>query len=932
MFRQSSKSSRVQAHKRLGDILLEDDVISKRQLNEALERQRNEAGFIGQILVEQKALTQDALTNYLVKQCRIPHLNLLDYEIDPEALRQVSEEVCLKYYVLPIDKLGRILTLAMVDPLDSRALKEIQRLTPDLRIKPMLCNWEHYQAVVKRIFNKETQKPDGLDEKYAYLGVAGTASSSGDRREGYSSGLGTIEDDVPHLDSAIEATFVSMPDDVQLKPRERAPKHKPVTPEQPTPGEPGQSPFAAPAVQDIHALADAVRDSIRDAMSDLVDAVARSTGRNTETPDAAQLVGAVQQSLENTINILAEELRQERNVLQAEIKALGASLAETGAAQPETLSDTMHIDTGTVLQEALGNMAEQLREISEAFKTSSHRAPEMSPEFEKTLQKAMGDAARQSAEAMSAQLHSLLMSAERNRDEDTQVDPQAIVEAVRESVGAAMENTLQTLSGEFRTLIEAQQRQIEALPPPPDFNHAAELLREQLGVTLDTAMKGLIEQVRTLVAHGDTQNRRDIESLAEAVRESICTAVGAVQDAHTTQQAELTAMVKTALERIAQYTNVQSEQQQQLAAAVQKTLQAMIERKDAQENDLAGVAEAILRSVENDKTSQSEKQEQLAQIAQAALESVRQTTQLFEAYTVAENNQSDLRRRRQAKHASVAPFANNESNGAVNTALHEEEDSRVREALDADRPLDTLNFDNFFPGETNAFSFKLCRSVSEQPGGEYNPLFLYGKVGTGKTHIISAVGNAVIAGDGKRKDAPPIRVGYISASHFARRLSAAIGDNALELFRDNYCHWDVLILDDIQFLGGRVEAQEEFFHIFNVLLQENRQIIIAADKPPDRLGLLEQRLVSRFASGIVAELKAPEWETRMRILHHLADECAAEVPEEVMGLIAMTVADDVRKMTGALRKIIAFSRFEGGKISMESAQDILSHLGVIEAA
>jgi len=163
-------------------------------------------------------------------------------------------------------------------------------------------------------------------------------------------------------------------------------------------------------------------------------------------------------------------------------------------------------------------------------------------------------------------------------------------------------------------------------------------------------------------------------------------------------------------------------------------------------------------------------------------------------------------------------------------------------------------------------------------------------------------------------------------------VAEAMQDAALDVFRENYCHWDVLILDDIQFMGGRVEAQEEFFHIFNVLHQQGRQIIIASDKAPDRLGLLEQRLVSRFASGIVAELKAPEWDTRMQILRHQATQTKAAVPEEILSLIAMRVPNDIRKMTGSLKKIVAFAHLVGQDMSCEMADEILSHLSIGNAA
>src|SRR5205085_10583959 len=131
-------------------------------------------------------------------------------------------------------------------------------------------------------------------------------------------------------------------------------------------------------------------------------------------------------------------------------------------------------------------------------------------------------------------------------------------------------------------------------------------------------------------------------------------------------------------------------------------------------------------------------------------------------------------------------------------------------------PLETLTFENFFPGNSNAFTYKLTQAVAAHPAQDYNPFFLYGHVGIGKTHLISAMGNAILSAN------PQARVGYVSASHFSRRVMEAAAEGALGDFRENYSHWDVLILDDIQFLGGRVEAQEEFFHIFNVVYQQGR--------------------------------------------------------------------------------------------------------------
>jgi chromosomal replication initiator protein DnaA len=336
-----------------------------------------------------------------------------------------------------------------------------------------------------------------------------------------------------------------------------------------------------------------------------------------------------------------------------------------------------------------------------------------------------------------------------------------------------------------------------------------------------------------------------------------------------------------------------------------------------------GDTEAIERIVAAVRESQELQGTRLVAIAEAAVESSQQTTQLLEATLVKQEQARSIESKR-PPHESVSPFGLSASE--EERQRHAEADAEVRDALASEIPLETLTFESFFPGAANEFTVKICQGVAAKPGSEYNPLFLYGNVGLGKTHLISAVGNLIT------ERHPKHRVGYVSASHFSRRLSEATAAGALEAFRDNYCHWDVLILDDIQFMGGRVEAQEEFFHIFNVLHQSNRQIIIASDKAPDRLGLLEQRLVSRFASGIVAELKPPEWEARMEILRHYLKSQGAAVPEEVCSLVAMRVPGDVRKMVGSLRKIAAFAAMSGGAPTVEQATEILRHIGGEEAA
>jgi len=547
-------------------------LITEEQLQQAIAIQKEKGGFLGQVLVQEGFVTQNAVASCLVKQCKIPHLSLLDYDISKEVLDLVPQEVCLKYRLLPIDKLGRILTLAMVDPLDLEALEKVRASCPELRIKPILCNWEHFQSVFSR--------------------VHGNRDSSGQ-------------------------ASISM-QSLGLKAR-------------PGTGAPAAEASQAPA------------------------------------PEAV-------------------------------------APASAGA------------------------------------------------------------------------------------------EPAGMLE---EAVSAKLANAA-------------------SVP----------------GVTP--------------------------EELAAVMRESI--------------------------------------------------------------------QEAMAQTVGR----QREQESRLAEIAEAMLQSVRQNSLLIEGNVVQEYAREDLQQPASKRHTSVVPFTQFQQKEKVFSdrgEIHRESDERVMEALYSEHPLETLTFDNFFPGEANGFTYKLGQAVAAQPGVEFNPFFLYGHVGIGKTHLISAIGNAIL------KDNPDHRVGYVSASHFARRLKEAGADGALDDFRENYAHWDVLILDDIQFMGGRVEAQEEFFHIFNVLYQQSRQVIIASDKAPDRLGLMEQRLISRFASGIVAALKAPEWEARMQILRHNLSQIKEEVkiPEEILSLIAMRVPDDVRKMTGALRKIMAFARLVGQQMSLEMADEILSHIGAKEA-
>ncbi len=626
--------------KRLGSILVEEHLVSQAQIEEALAYKREHGGFLGQILVEMGYISQNDLVLCLVKQCRIPHISLLDYDISKEVLQLVPKELCQTHNLIPIDKLGRILTVAMVNPLDTAALDEVKKVCPDLRIKPILCDWQHLQTVFTRTYGAARQN---LDEHSLPLGPKRQFDKASE----------------PDADVMTQLDAVAK-DLIQQSATER------VSPKPAIPQAPVQPNLADAPASDITAM---VRESV-----------------------------------------------------------------------------------GGILQDAMANL----------------------------MAGNMGKQDQKGAKATTL-----------SRDD--------LNWAIRESVADAV-------------------REVMAVSPMP--------AKTAQGTDLSAMIR---------------------ESVAAAMQETL--------------GGRNTAGSKT-----------QDEIQTLLRAAVQEALRG---------NEAAAVARTTLHDLE----------------------------------------MRDAERLKRQKHAPAMGRG-----FAARSEARIESDDQVLDAFNSDHLLDEYRFETFVVGKGNAFTVKLCRAVASQPGGEYNPFFIYGDVGLGKTHLVNAIGNAIA------EVHPDMRIGYVSASRFATRLAEAQRDDAVDAFRSSYGHWDVLILDDIQFLGGRVEAQEEFFHIFNALQQQNRQIIIAGDKPPDRLGMLEQRLISRFSGGIVANVRPPEFEARVAILERIAEKSGATLSADILALVARRVTHDMRKMIGALRKIMAYAKLQDGDITPETANDILIQLGIVEAA
>jgi len=231
-----------------------------------------------------------------------------------------------------------------------------------------------------------------------------------------------------------------------------------------------------------------------------------------------------------------------------------------------------------------------------------------------------------------------------------------------------------------------------------------------------------------------------------------------------------------------------------------------------------------------------------------------------------------------------------------------------------------FTFENFVEGKSNQLARAASQQVGENPGGAYNPLFLYGGVGLGKTHLMHAVGNMIIQRN------PAARVVYIHSERFVGDMVKAFQHNAINDFKRYYRSVDALLIDDIQFFAKKERSQEEFFHTFNTLLEGQRQVIMTCDRYPKEVTGLEERLKSRFGWGLTVCIEPPELETRVAILLSKAHQMKMDLPNEVAFFIAKRIRSNIRELEGSLRRVLANSRFTGKPITLDLTQDALRDL------
>lgn len=285
-----------------------------------------------------------------------------------------------------------------------------------------------------------------------------------------------------------------------------------------------------------------------------------------------------------------------------------------------------------------------------------------------------------------------------------------------------------------------------------------------------------------------------------------------------------------------------------------------------------------------------------------------------------DNSDNKIKRISYRVESNLTPTMETEKKSVSLEEIMKQEPGEKEMEIDKQGLNPKYSFENFIVGKGNELAHGAAVAVARNPGKKYNPLFIYGGVGLGKTHLLQAVGHEILKQDKKKK------IFYLSAEKFTNEFVKAIREGKTEAFKKTYRNKDLFLVDDVQFFAGKEGVQEEFFHTFNSLYQKDKQIILTSDRPPRVIPALEERLISRFEGGMIVDVSAPDLETRMAILQQKAREKNINIDKDILQYIAVQIQSNVRRLEGALNKIIAYHELNKMPFSIEETKKIIASL------
>ncbi|MDY0033693.1 MAG: DnaA/Hda family protein, partial [FCB group bacterium] len=586
------------------------------------------------------------------------------------------------------------------------------------------------------------------------------------------------------------------------------------------------------------------------------------------------------------------------------------------------IAEALRANIEETMQRTVGELAKSLKDANPKIEIpAGPTADELARAVGESMQDALGAMARQFSEALEQ---------EAKRTDKTQ---QSLV-TLQETLRSSIEDTMQRTVGELAKSLKDANPKIE-IPAGPTADELAravgESMQDALGAMArqfsealeqeakrsDKTQQSLVAMQETLRSSIEDTMQRTVGELAKALQDAnaknkipagptaddLAKAVGkSLQDALGAMAGQFSAALECEAKR--------TEDTQQLLRTLQDALTGGKSSEDARTERIIEIAEAARRAAET---------------AEKAVEAMREAQ---EAALADEDEEDDA-----VDDDNVRAFPGGSSRKVVEPGLdaldaldspglaartHEQ----VRAARENDHPIPGYTFADFIGGKANELTVTLCRALAAGQVDDLTPFYLYGGVGLGKSHLFNAIGNTIMA------ENPDLRIGYVSAGMFARKFARALADDATIAFRDRYCEMDILLIDDIHLLAQKQSAQEEALYLLDAFYHEERPILLAGNAPPEKLGGLDPCLASRLFSGVVSCVRAPERTARVEILSRLARQAQADVPEDIVRLIATQIQEDMRKMTGALRKVIAYARVSGHAIDKNLAGEVLSQLGV----